>query len=253
MKIFNTITVLMLFSFAALAQQKSLSIDLGVNQGFFKDQVFSPVNYQIGGTAFGVEYRKVKQSNNIFLAKFSGAISKLNSDYSSYFTTSDFQANLELGYLKNVRNKALSLNLGGQLHSYINADFFDGTEAITFFSNHSLEVAAIMNYKLKTKHSFESKLNIPLVAYMVRPQYAGWDKYISDNADKAAKIVLYDRGKFTSLNDFKAINWQAKYIYQLGVKMAVGLSYQFRYYSTDIPDKTTIANNQLSLTTNFKL
>ncbi|AWW00555.1 hypothetical protein [Arcticibacterium luteifluviistationis] len=254
MKILKIISLLVLASFTAFAQQESsLSLDLGVNKGYFKDNVFSPVNYRSSGTAFGVEYRKVKQNNDIFLAKFSGAISTLNSDFSSYFITDDYQVNLELGYLKNVRNKALSVNVGGQLHSYINADLFDGTEAITFFSNHSLEAAAILNYTFKTKHSFESKLSIPLVAYMVRPQYSGWDKYISDNSDKAAKIILYDRGKFTSLNDFKAINWQAKYSYQLGPKMAVGLSYQFRYYSTEIPGKTTIANNHLNFTTNFKL
>ncbi|WP_341225946.1 hypothetical protein [uncultured Arcticibacterium sp.] len=253
MKIFNTIIILVLCSFASKAQQKSLSIDLGVNQGFFKDRVFSPVNYHSYGTTFGVEYRKVNSGDDIFLAKFSGAISTLKSDYSIFFDTNDYQVNLELGYLKNVLNKRLNLNLGGQLHSYINADLFDGTEAITFFSNHSLEAAAILNYKLKTKHSFESKLSIPLVGYMVRPQYSGWDKYISDNADKAAKIILYDRGTLTSINDFKAINWQAKYSYQLGPKMAVGLSYQFRYYTTEIPDKTAIANNQLSLSTKFTL
>jgi len=175
----------------------------------------------------------------------------LNTAVTEFNTSEHFNVNLELGFLGNIPVNAseIKLRIGGQSHSSIDVVFYDGTEAITAFGLHSLDLTCSISWDIATKHTLSSTMSLPVFGLLIRPPWTGWDKYIVEHEDN--RIPIFFRGKWTSLNDFFSINWNIQYQFTISSKWDLAAKYQFRYYRTENLRTAIIPSNQFTIGTNF--
>jgi len=133
-KITLTFTFLLVINLALPAQdivdkvtgRNKIQLHFGLEQGYFKDLNFSPMNYSSRGKAIHLGYqRHLKNDDRIFFSsnfhlgelKFG----ELNPDVSEFNTANHYNFNLEIGYLKNINNNTseIKTQVGGQYHSYL--------------------------------------------------------------------------------------------------------------------------------------
>jgi hypothetical protein len=194
--------------------------------------------------------RNLKNDNLLFLAS-DIQFGELNTEVSEYNTSDHYSVNLELGFLGNIPVNAseLKLWLGGQYHFYFDAVFYEGTEAITFYGLHGLDLTGSISWNISSKHELSSTISLPVFGLLVRPPWTGWDKYIVEHEDN--RLPLFFRGKWTSLNDFFAANLNIKYHFAIGTRWSLTAEYLFRYYRTDELATAIIPSNQFTIGTSF--
>ena len=173
----------------------------------------------------------------------------MNTTVSEYNTSDHYNVNLELGFLGNIPVNAseLKLWLGGQYHSYFDAVFYKDTKATTFYGLHSLDLAGSLSWDISSKHALSSTISLPVFGLLVRPPWTGWDMYIVEHKDN--RLPLYFRGKWTSLNDFFAFNWNIQYHFAITPGWSLTAEYQFSYYRTDELKTAIIPSNQFTIGT----
>ena len=260
MKKITLISTLFLLCIITLAAQNGrdevirkniLQLQFGPELGYFKDLNFSPLNYSNSGLVIDFSYQRyLKNANRLFV---STGISSgdLNTAVSEFNTSDHYNFNLELGFLKNIPINAseLKLWLGGQYHFYFDAIFYEGTEAITFYGLHGFDLTGSISWDISSKHELSSTISLPVFGLLLRPPWTGWDKYIVEHEDN--RLPLYFRGKWTSLNDFLAFNWNIQYHFAITPGWSLTAEYQFRYYRTDELKTAIIMSNQFTAGTRF--
>lgn len=234
-----------------IPKKNSIEIKAGINHTFFKDLNYSPLNHSGSGPGIGLQYQRITKQGNLISASLGFSVTTLKSPASIYFDASRYLANLEANYLKrlDLGKEGWKLHVGGGYHSYVDVLFYDGTEAISFFTIHGIDLAAKLSYQIKAKHSLGTSLSIPILGLLVRPPYTGWDKFIGESQDAPAKVFF--RGNWTSLNDFLGLNWNLSYAYDLSPAWDLIADYSFQYYRTSQLDLVNIANNQLRVGASF--
>jgi len=228
-----------------------ISFQLGVERGYFKDLNFSPLHYSSSGLVINLGYQRYLKNDNRLFFSSNIQMGELNTAVSEFNISDHSNVNLELGFLRNIPVNAskLTLWLGGQYHFYFDAVFYEGTEAITFYGLHSLDLTASISWDISSKHALSSTISLPVFGLLLRPPWTGWDKYIVEHEDN--RLPLYFRGKWTSLNDFFAFNWNIQYYFAITPGWSLTAEYQFRYYRTDELKTAIIPSNQFTVGTRF--
>jgi hypothetical protein len=231
-------------------RKNNINLGFGLGRGYLKDQNYSPLSYSSGGVVVNAGYRRNINDNLLFLTS-DIQFGELNSAVSDYYTSDHYNVNLELGFLGNIPVNAseIKLRIGGQSHSSIDVVFYDGTEAITAFGLHSLDLTGSISWDIATKHTLSSTMSLPVFGLLIRPPWTGWDKYIVEHEDN--RIPIFFRGKWTSLNDFFSINWNIQYQFTISSKWDLAAKYLFRYYRTENLKTAIIPSNQFTIGTNF--
>jgi hypothetical protein len=260
MKTLTFIITLLLLSILTITAQdlkdkvirkNTLHLQLGLEDGYFKDLNFSPLNYSSRGLVVNLGYQRyLKKDDHLF---FSANIQpgELTTAASEFNTSDHYNLNLEFGCLKNIRNNASEIKtlLGGQYHTYMDVVLYDGTEAITFYGLHSLDLIGSISWAISARHALGSTMSLPVFGLLIRPPWTGWDKYIVEHEDN--RIPIFFKGKWTSLNDFFAINWSIQYQFAISSKWDLAAKYQFRYYRTESLKTAIVTSNQFTFGTNF--
>jgi len=233
------------------SRKNIVHLQFGLERGYFKDLNYSPLNYSSIGLVVNSGFgRYLKNDNRLFFsANFQ--FGELNTAVSEFNTSGHYNINLELGFLKNIpiNSSEIKFLLGGQYHTYFDIVFYKGTKAITFYGLHSLDLIGSIYWDIYARHSVSSTLSLPVFGLLIRPPWTGWDKYIIEHEDN--RVPLFFRGKWTSLNDFFALNWNIQYQYSIGQRWNVSAKYQFRYYRTEKLYKAIIPSNQFTIGTSF--
>ena len=256
-KIALTITLLLLSLFTLRAQsvgdktirKNNINLGFGLGRGYLKDQNYSPLSYSSGGVVINAGYRRNLKKNNLLFLTSDIQFGELNTTVSEYNTSDHYNVNLELGFLGNIPVNAseLKLWLGGQYHSYFDAVFYKDTKATTFYGLHSLDLAGSLSWDISSKHALSSTISLPVFGLLVRPPWTGWDMYMDEHEDN--RFPLYFRGKWTSLNDFFAFNWNIQYHFAITLGWSLTAEYQFRYYRTDELKTAIIPSSQFTIGT----
>ncbi len=123
------------------------------------------------------------------------------------------------------------------------------TEAITFYGLHSLDLTGSISWDISSKHALSSTISLPVFGLLIRPPWTGWDMYIVEHEDN--RFPLFFRGKWTSLNDFFAVNLNIQYHFAIGPGWDLTAKYLFRYYRTDELKTAIIPSNQFTIGTSF--
>lgn len=231
--------------------KNELQLKLGYNQGYFKDINYSPLNYTESGLLVTLAYDRTLRNNaNLhFLLDFSSGV--LSSEVSPYFDALPILANLEIGYLKSLKNtQNLQIRGGGLLFSKADMVFYDDTEAVTFTFLNGLALASNIEYSISAKHQFNSGISIPILFVLARPPFTGWDKEVDENADNPVRLIT--DGHITSLQDYIGINFKLGYQYRISERFTLTADYQLKYQSTEHRKSLTSLRNQFQIGSSFK-
>lgn len=233
--------------------QNQLRIGVGYVQNYYKDLNFSPLNYRGQGIGGQIEYRRFTQNENMLFAEINVQQANIEADVSRFTESLNISGDISLGYLKrmNKDNSKTQFYLGAVIHSYNNTLFFDGTEAINFYSLHGIDIATQFTQVITPRQRVSLALSVPVFGFLVRPPHTGWDKFIGDNESNPVKIFF--RGNWTSIQDFQGINFRANYQYDISPKLSLDAQYRFSFYQTNILKRATLPVNQASLGLVFNL
>lgn len=255
MKIAFTFTLLLALVAGLAAQtfpaepafRNQLTFTVGAHQGYFKDQNFSPLNYRAGGIRLGLGYSRTTPSGHQLSADMGLGLTNLKSDASEFHQTDRYLVDLSFGYLRAVGpgSETRRIRIGAKYRSYIDVSLFDGTEAISFFALHGLELAGDAAWRTGDRHRLKAAASLPVFGLLVRPPYTGWDKFISDN--ESALLRILTRGDWTSLNNFTGLRASLSWQYRLGDHWTMEAGYGMAYYATQRLDPMRVLNNQFTL------
>jgi hypothetical protein len=253
-----SITLFLLSLFTLTAQgvgnktirKNNINLGFGIGRGYLKDQNYSPLSYSSSGVVVNAGYRRNINGNLLFLTS-DIQFGELNTAVSEYNTSDHYNVNLELGFLGNIPVNAseIKLRLGGQYHAYFDIIFYDDELAITFYGLHSLDLSGSISWDISSKHELSSTISLPVFGLLVRPPWTGWDIYITEHEDN--RLPLFFRGKWTSLNDFFAVNLNIQYHFTIGPGWDLMAEYRFRYYRRDELNTAIIPSNQFTIGTSF--
>ncbi|WP_291727224.1 hypothetical protein [Bernardetia sp.] len=237
---------------STLSKKNNIGIQIGGNYSYFKDLNYSPLNYLGRGVLLGINYQRITKKGDIFFSNidFSSSTIKPNKEIES-FEADYYLANLEVGYLKKIpqRNERLVLHIGGGYHTYFNATFYDGVEAISFFALHGIDLTGRLSYRLSSRQQITTSLSVPIFGLMSRPPYTGWDKFIVESQNNPVRVFF--RGKWTSFNDYLVVDYDLNYSYKCSPKWAASANYRLQYYKTEQIHSVKSMNQQISLGLNF--
>lgn len=228
-------------------RKNTVNLNLGFAKGFFKDKNYSPLNYSSRDFSIDLGYLRALKNKNLLFFSSSFQTGTLSTPVSEFSSSDHYNINLELGYLFKLPHNISKTDfyVGGQYHSYLDLVFYDGTEAITFFGLHGLDISTRISRRVNDKHIFTTNFSLPVVGILVRPPYTGWDKYIVEHADNP--LPVFFRGNVTSLNRFIAFNWNFQYQLEISSFLGLNAEYQFRYYKTSVLETAIIPNNQITI------
>lgn len=232
--------------------RNQITLTIGGQKGYFKDENFSPLNYRSGGLRFGLGYDRITTTGQLISAELGVNLTTLTANVPEPRKPDRFLIDLSLGYFKALPGETedRQFHLGLKYRTYADITLYEGSEALSFFALHGVEVAGRGSWRTGTKSRLHSAVSLPVFGLLVRPPYTGWDKFISNNSDDIAAILT--RGKWTSLNDFTALRVQLGWDYQASDHWHFGARYDLGYYTTQWQDPVRILNNQFSLSATRK-
>lgn len=212
--------------------RNNLTLTVGLNQGYFKDQNFSPLNYRSTGKRFGLTYARNTAAGHQWSTELGLSFNKLKNPTNFLIDPDRYQIDIAFGYLRalNSNTSKRQLHLGGKYRTYVDLTLFDGSEAVTFFALHAFEFAGSGTWRTGDRHRFKASASGPIFGLLSRPPYTGWDKFIVDNAENIPKIVT--RGDWITLGTFTGLRAGLGWEHQLSDRFSVEARYSLAYYAT---------------------
>jgi len=258
MKIYQSSILILTILFCSLsltAQQNEFVVSIGTSQGYFKDSNFSPLNYQQQGTALRLAYTRYGKGNQyLFSAHLDFSYNTLHNNAAEHFTSEYIMGTISIDFLKKstpFRNKS-SYYLGGQIQTNNHVISYDGLESFSFMFNHSLSLKGFYTISIRSRHSFQTSLAIPLVNYMVRPPFNGNNKTIEANQERPLRLLTAD-GKITSVNTFLAVDWFSQYRYAVSRNFDIAVGCNLQYQRHKDMHHLARLENQLTISAIWKI
>ena len=238
-----------LFAQTESIPKNEMNYGLGLNYGLFKDQNFSPLNYSNIGFAGTIGYARFgKNPNTLFSTSLALNYNVISTDVTDVFNSNLLQCDIRFSFLKKYYQKEdkLSIFIGPEFQSNNSMVLFDGASAFTYLFTHSLNAKAMATYKLNGNQSLKMGVSIPLVNWLVRPPHAGFNKTTAENVGKPISLIT-DEGKFASLNEYTAIDWNVEYVKKMNEKFSFTVGYGLNFQRIFADEKMIRLNNQLTL------
>ena len=242
------------------AQNKSdfknkILLGLGSNSTYIKDYNLSPLHIKGRGFFMDIEYLRNIKKKDIIHTNFNISIAELASEASIFFKYNRFLFSFEMNYLKkvNLKNKSFSLHTGLGAFTTVDAVFYNGTDAVSFFGLHGMQATSMMNYQFHKKHRIGASLSIPLIGMLNRPPYTGWDKYIVETSENDGNILtIFYRGDIKTIGTFINFDLNLGYTYSLSNFIDLGIKHKIKYWYTKELEKAIINTNFTSIQLTFK-
>lgn len=226
-----------------------IGLSAGYNFGIFKDQNYSPLLYSSNGLLYGLNYQKTnKRTGNIFLADLNYNADTVQTSTSKELGANTIQANLGLGYLKNINianSDKWNVAIGGKYNFFIQYLDYREQAAYSFLGNHSIDVMGLAEYQISPKHSISGQLSLPVMSLVVRPPYNGGDEELTYNNDHHPLKVITD-GEFGTVNKIFAYDLKLRYDYQFSDRFTWNITYLNRYQNVNSVNKLVQMQHQFS-------
>lgn len=228
--------------------QNSITISTGLNQGYFKDLNFSPLNYSISGANYGITYSR-RNNKSIFLTSLVFNNNTINTMQQTVFPEANYlQGKVKIAYLRKVNkiSNKIDFFLGGHYQSNIN--YIDWQEESTsFLVAHSLGISFYGEFHFNNKHAINSSISLPLFTLMVRPPYSSFDEELDENLDNGKPLRLITNGYFTSVNNYVSPSFSIQYEYNLTKRFSISGEYQMNYQNQSKNDRFITYQNQIRI------
>ena len=203
-------------------------------RGYWKDIIFSPLNYRTQGAVYQLGYqREDRKRSALFQATLDGGFGQIipaRTDL-SYFTSEYIVGNLTLGLLKLVPQKHEKLRLFVGPQYRLNVSYFDyrGQTTFSFVASHTLDAKALLRYQLAARHEISTDVSVGLIGLLVRPPYGGYDTRLLNNYENRPLRLIVDGGRFASLFNYQLIGWNINYHFALTSRAHLTVHYAFNY------------------------
>jgi hypothetical protein len=231
-----------------------IGIEVGYDQGYLKDQIFSLLNYSQGGILVGLNYLYYKPNGNYRVqSKFSFGSGNLKTNVSDFFESTYIAANFQLDYLRKlsfIKKERLCIYVGAQYRTQVN--YFDWNDLSTFsyLATHGIAIKALGTYQLSTRSNIQSSVSIPFFQSLVRPPYNGIDEFVIANTNNLSKILF--TGNASSFNKYLSVNWHSSFRFDISKRFELMVSYSMLYQRVFDDQKFIQLKNQFTIGTNFK-
>ncbi|MEM6736177.1 MAG: hypothetical protein AAF620_08930 [Bacteroidota bacterium] len=232
-----------------------IGVSVGYNQGYFKDLLFSPLNYIQGGALYGLRYvRQSPNDKNLIELNMQYSSGELNVSDLDNFTASYLFGKFKLGYLHRIsliKRNNLKVYLGGEYQTQIHSlEWLDASVAASWFGTHGLRVKALASYQIQKRHQVQTALSIPVFQSLVRPPFNVRDEFVDENQDNILAFVF--RGESASLDKYFAIDWETSYYFELSKRLDMLFTYQMIYQRVFDVHRLIQFQNQLNIGVSFK-
>ena len=202
--IFFIFTIALLLPFNTFAQEnkKELGVSIGGNFGYFKDDLFSALNYnKAGGSGeifYTVGYTKRKTILDVKIGFEQG---KLKYPGIRDYSTDYWNGSIQVDFMKQLFEKqGHSLYVGGRYRSFGQAAILlENITAYTYLVNHGLNFNAMYNFS-HGKHNLSSMVSVSLLGYTTHTPDNWYDNYTAEDMPSLT-TYLFD-GDFTLPNEF---------------------------------------------------
>jgi hypothetical protein len=214
--------------------RNSLQFNIGINSGFLSDKNFSPLQYSEFGGLYSLQYeRATKNLKNYFDTEVDFSSGKIKTPVSSFFTAKYISANLSITYwrkLKKSKYPKIDVFIGAQANVNVNYFNWNDLDAFSFLFTYSINAATKIQYQFRPKQQIVFGISIPVLLYLVRPPYNGFDDELQDNFNNHI-FKAFINGETASFNKYFSFSWKTKYVYNLSKRLDVVarnmLTYQF--------------------------
>lgn len=229
---------------------KELGITVAYNYGYFKDLNYSPLNYQQKGLAIAFDYTFPNRRNgNLLNVHLGFAPNSIETQTAEYFTADFYTGTIQFDYLKKMKTTKSKLitYLGGQFNSNNSFVFWEDTNSFSYTFAHNISIKGQVNWQLNQNRSIQTSLSVPLVNWLVRPPYNGFNKTTEANESRYLRL-LTEEGKLTSVNDYVAFDWDIQYRFKTNGKWDIALKYGLQYQHYKEVHSLTRLQNQVAVT-----
>ena len=165
-----------------------------------------------------------------------------------HFNSDYLVGTLAINYLKKYskREQLNSWYVGGEFKTNNQIVSFDDLEGFTYLFNHSLGIKGRYDWQQGEHLSFSARLAVPIINYLVRPPYNGFNKTTEAN-EEAPLRLLTQEGKLTSLNNFLELDFLIRTSYQLNERWAINVDGALLYQRHRDIHQFTRLNYQTSI------
>ncbi|MBI0397899.1 hypothetical protein [Cyclobacterium marinum] len=200
-----------------------ITLHVGYQNNYFKDEVFSPLNQQGNGMQFGLGYKRTLQ--NIFGVSLQYGSGSLNVYENNSYSDSYLNINLALEYLAKLPlgNTTTVFYLGG---TYETKAFFlewNDLDTFSYTSSQGFSIKGLIAKEINSKHGIETAIGIPIFQWLGRPPYNGIDEFIIENQDNPVSIML--KGKPSSFGKYLGLDWDLGYRYRINSRLVWYVNY----------------------------
>lgn len=265
-KLIYTIVVIALsFPLGAFAQdnqmvskkenKKELGVSIGGNFGYFKDDLFSALNYNKAGVSSEISYTVgYTKRKTILDVKIGFEQGKLKYPGVCEYGADYWNGSIQVDFMKQLLEKqGHSLYVGGRYRTFGQRAYLNengGTSAYSYIVNHGLHFNAMYNFS-HGKHNLSSMVSVSLLGYTTHTPDNWWDDYTFDSAPNVT-TYLFDGG-VTLPNEFLNIEWRSTYSYQLSKRVSLGAIYTLKYDRLEQRFSYSELNNNVSINVKIKL
>ena len=234
--------------------RNEITLTIGLSEGYFQDQNYSPLNYKSAGTSFGISYGRSTAGGHRLIGGFGVAIGTLRhrTDFEKIGRPDRYRLNAHLGYLRKAgrQTDARQQRFGVIYRSYVELTFYDGTQAVSFSGLHGFEAAAAFDWKMGDRHRLSTEISVPVFGLLVRPPYTGWDRFVIDNSRNIPKVVT--RGDWVTIGAFAGLRAGAAWTYDLSDRWQVTARYDLALFATKRVKPVRILDNTVSFSSTLK-
>lgn len=232
--------------------QLSSEVAVGAINYVLRDEMYAPLRYHAthAGAQASLAISHGGSHHEVRIAYSESDASTGPSNLDSRVT----QANLSYDWLHRVGEiavggKPLRTFAGIGLASFVQIIEYGqvgGRYNAAWLAAHSMNLAGRAEYTLSSVDRVHFAVTMPMVAYVVRPPYAGFDEVTSSERDDRVKI-LSTRGQFEGATKYVApsvaLAWQRKLVDSWNLTLA----YHMRLVRYDEPRPVRLLSNQFML------
>lgn len=235
-------------------KKNHLGFDLGISNYHSKDLMLSPLIQRGNNLNIALLYSH-KSEQGRHSADIYFALGDLNTNV-SYFTAIGIRAYLSYGYSRKLttfewKDAQIPFFIGGLLKSYAIVTGYEDWDSGSWIVAHSFNMTTAAEYTINPRHVLSWQFHFPLLSYIIRPPYAGFDEETSDNFEKPLKL-LTKNGKLASISGYFMLGSTITYRYLLSRKFDFVAQYRFEYHRYAEPRSIKFFTNDLSLGFFFK-
>lgn len=223
-----------------------IGLHTGTLSSSIKDELASPLTYKGSGAAIQLSYRFMGNKNRHSVS-LSYSKSKLypaaDLPYGKH-SQSHFQRDLTYGYhhyLASLFRDRVKLYLGGVWDNHFSTrELFYIWNQSEIYSERifSLDISAILEFTISEKNQLAYQLSLPIVAFILRPPYAGKGPLIP---------------KITTMNRFVRFKNSLVLEHTLSRYFNIRLKYQYIYYQYPEPQRVQSGMDHFIVEIVFKL